>query len=72
MIQLENNLQFFSSSSGENPVVAEVTSKIEKLSQQKSMFSDKANAVKSLKRNLSKQQENETSASDQNLEEAEH
>ena len=57
MIQLENNLQFFSSSSGDNPVVAEVNSKIEKLSRQKALLNDKTNAIKSLKRNLSKQQE---------------
>lgn len=57
MIQLENNLQFFSASSGENPVVAEVTTKIEKLSQQKTSLSDKTNAIKSLKRNLNKQLE---------------
>ena len=62
MIQLENNLQFFSSSSGDNPVVAEVNTKIEKLSQQKDSLAEKTNAIKSLKRNLSKQQATDKAA----------
>jgi outer membrane murein-binding lipoprotein Lpp len=56
---LQNNLQFFSSSSNENPVVVEVTSKIEKLSAQKEALEEKSNAIKSLKRELKKQQEAE-------------
>ena len=59
LIQLQNNLQFFSSSSNENPVVVEVTTKIEKLSAQKEALEVKSNAVKSLKRSLKKQQEAE-------------
>ncbi len=57
LIQLQNNLQFFSSSSNDNPVVVEVTSKIEKLSTQKEGLQEKANAVKSLKRSLKKREE---------------
>ena len=59
LIQLQNNLQFFSSSSNENPVVQEVTTKIEKLSTQKEALEEKTNAIKSLKRLLKKQQEAE-------------
>ena len=59
LIQLQNNLQFFSSSSNENPVVVEVTTKIEKLSAQKEALEEKSNAIKSLKRTLKKQQEAE-------------
>ena len=57
LIQLQNNLQFFSSSSNENPVVQEVTTKIEKLSTQKEALEEKTKAIKSLKRVLKKQQE---------------
>ena len=57
LIQLENNLQFFSSSSGDNPMLKEVNKKIEQLNQRKSAFEEKANAVKSLKRALKKQSE---------------
>ena len=56
LIQLENNLQFFSSSSEDNPLVVEVNSKIEKLSTQKEALEEKTNAIKSLKRALKKQQ----------------
>ena len=59
LIQLQNNLQFFSSSSNENPVVQEVTTKIEKLSAQKEALEEKTNAIKALKRSLKKQQEAE-------------
>lgn len=59
LIQLQNNLQFFSSSSNENPVVQEVTAKIEKLSAQKEALEEKTNAIKALKRSLKKQQEAE-------------
>ena len=57
LIQLQNNLQFFSSSSNENPVVQEVTTKIEKLSTQKEALEEKTKAIKSLKRLLKKQLE---------------
>ncbi len=59
LIQLQNNLQFFSSSSNDNPVVVEVTTKIEKLSTQKEAFEEKTNAIKSLKRSLKKKQQAE-------------
>jgi len=55
LIQLENNLQFFSSSSEDNPMLKEVNQKIAQLNQQKSNLEEKANAVKSLKRKLIKQ-----------------
>ncbi|MGB2153472.1 MAG: hypothetical protein ACPHVX_05905, partial [Flavobacteriaceae bacterium] len=54
LIQLQNNLQFFSNSSNENPLVVEVTSKIEKLSLKKGELEEKTNAIKSLKRTLKK------------------
>lgn len=57
LIQLQNNLQFFSSSSNDNPVVVKVTSKIDKLSTQKEGLEEKANAVKSVKKNLKKREE---------------
>ena len=57
MIQLQNNLQFFSSSSNENPVVQEVTTKIEKLSTQKEALEEKTNAIKTFVRRLKKQNE---------------
>ncbi|MEN8811763.1 MAG: DUF349 domain-containing protein [Candidatus Arcticimaribacter sp.] len=59
LIQLQNNLQFFSSSSNDNPVVVEVTTKIEKLSTQKEAFEEKTKAIKSLKRSLKKKQQAE-------------
>ena len=57
LIQLENNLQFFSSSSDDNPMLKEVNKKIEQLNQRKTAIEEKANAVKSLKRALKKQSE---------------
>ena len=57
LIQLENNLQFFSSSSDDNPMLKEVNKKIEQLNQRKTAFEEKANAVKSLIRALKKQSE---------------
>ena len=54
LIQLENNLQFFSSNSDDNPMLKEVN-KIEQLNQQKTALEEKANAIKSLKRALNKQ-----------------
>lgn len=57
LIQLQNNLQFFSSSSNENPVVQEVTTKIKKLSTQKEALEEKTNAIKSFVRRLKKQNE---------------
>ena len=59
LIQLENNLQFFSSSSEDNPMLKEANQKIAQLNQQKSNLEEKANAVKSLKRKLIKQNEAE-------------
>ncbi len=67
LIQLQNNLQFFSSSSNDNPVVVEVTTKIEKLSAQKEAFEEKTNAIKSLKRNLKKQQQAEEESDQEEL-----
>ena len=59
LIQLQNNLQFFSNSSSDNPVVVEVNNKIELLSNQKEALSEKANAIKSFIRSLKKQEEAE-------------
>lgn len=56
LIQLQNNLQFFSNSSNENPLVVEVTSKIEQLSKAKENLEEKTNAIKSLQRSLRKQE----------------
>ena len=67
LIQLQNNLQFFSSSSNDNPVVVEVTSKIEKLSAQKEAFEEKTNAIKSLKRSLNKKQQAEEESDQEEL-----
>ena len=67
LIQLQNNLQFFSSSSNDNPVVVEVTSKIEKLSAQKEAFEEKTNAIKSLKRSLKKKQQAEEESDQEEL-----
>ncbi len=55
LIQLQNNLQFFSNSSSDNPMVVEVNKKIEQLSKQKEQLSEKTNAIKSFVRNLNKQ-----------------
>lgn len=57
LIQLQNNLQFFSNSSSDNPVVVEVNNKIELLSNQKEALSEKANAIKSFIRSLKKQEQ---------------
>ena len=54
---MQNNLQFFSNSSSDNPVVVEVNNKIELLSNQKEALSEKANAIKSFIRSLKKQEE---------------
>ena len=70
LIQLQNNLQFFSNSSSDNPVVVEVNNKIELLSNQKEALSEKANAIKSFIRSLKKQEEANTEEdADENEEE---
>ena len=66
LIQLENNLQFFSSSSDDNPMLKEVNKKIEQLNQRKTAFEEKANAVKSLKRALKKQNEAQEEVEEKN------
>ena len=68
LIQLQNNLQFFSSSSEENPVVIEVTTKIEKLSKQKDALAEKTNVIKSLKRALKKELEAEEESGEETQE----
>ena len=62
LIQLQNNLAFFSSTSSENPMVQEVNSKIEKLNQKIEHWKSKLNQIKSLSRALKKQ--NEAAVSD--------
>lgn len=56
LIQLQNNLQFFSSSSNDSPMVVEVNKKIEQLSKAKESLEEKTNAIKSLQRSLRKQE----------------
>ena len=67
LIQLQNNLAFFSSTSSENPMVQEVNSKIEKLNQKIEHWKSKLNQIKSLSRALKKQ--NEAAESDASKEE---
>ena len=55
LIQLQNNLAFFSSTSSENPLVQEVNSKIEKLNNKIEQWKTKLNQIKSLSRTLKKQ-----------------
>ena len=62
LIQLQNNLAFFSSTSSENPMVQKVNSKIEKLNQKIEHWKSKLNQIKSLSRALKKQ--NEAAVSD--------
>jgi len=69
-IQLENNLQFFSNSSADNPVVAEVTKKIEQLTQKKAALTEKTNAIKTLKRQLNKKNEEASSEGEAGQEDA--
>jgi len=68
LIQLQNNLAFFSSTSSENPMVQEVNSKIEKLNQKIEHWKSKLNQIKSLSRALKKQ--NEAAESDASKEES--
>ena len=56
LIQLQNNLQFFSSSSNDSPMVVEVNKKIEQLSKAKESLEEKTNAIKSLQRSIRKQE----------------
>jgi len=69
-IQLENNLQFFSNSSTDNPVVAEVTKKIEQLTQKKAALTEKTNAIKTLKRQLNKKNQEAASEKEAGQEDA--
>ena len=69
-IQLENNLQFFSNSSADNPVVAEVTKKIEQLIQKKAALTEKTNAIKTLKRQLNKKNKEAASEEEAGQEDA--
>ena len=71
LIQLENNLQFFNSSSDDNPMLKEVNKKIEQLNQQKTALEEKANAIKSLKRALNKQHQAQEEEQEQEEETAE-
>lgn len=69
-IQLQNNLAFFSDTSTDNPLVKDVTTKIDRLSEQIDQWTDKINALKSMKRGLKKQAEESTPA-EENSEENE-
>jgi len=68
LIQLQNNLQFFSNSSSDNPMVVEVNKKIEQLSKQKEVLSEKTNAVKSFVRSLNKQNDEAATETSENTE----
>ena len=69
-IQLQNNLAFFSDTSADNPLVKDVTTKIDRLSEQIDQWTDKINALKSMKRGLKKQAE-ESTPTEENSEENE-
>ena len=56
-IQLQNNLAFFSSTSSDNPLVKDVTTKIETLVKNIDAWTEKINTLKSFKRSLLKQEE---------------
>ena len=57
LIQLQNNLAFFSNTSADNPVVQEVNSKIELLTNKIENWKTKVNQIKALGRELKKSQE---------------
>lgn len=56
-IQLQNNLAFFSDTSSDNPLVKDVTTKIDTLSNNIDAWTEKINTLKSFKRSLLKQEE---------------
>lgn len=64
-IQLQNNLAFFSDTSSDNPLVKDVTTKIETLSKNIDDWTEKINALKSFKRSLKKQEEESTTESEE-------
>ena len=67
LIQLENNLAFFSTTSSENPMVQDVNAKIKKLNNQIEHWGSKVKQIKTLSRELKKSLETD-SAEDVNEE----
>ena len=59
LIQLENNLAFFSTTSSESPMVQEVNAKIKKLNDQIEHWGNKVKQIKTLSRELKKQEATE-------------
>ncbi|MDO7592375.1 MAG: DUF349 domain-containing protein [Flavobacteriaceae bacterium] len=61
LIQLQNNLAFFSNPSSENPLVQDVNSKIEKLTTKIEQWKTKVKQIKTLSRELKKSLESDSS-----------
>ena len=51
--QLENNLDYFSNSSSDNPLLTEVTSKLDRLKSEIEKHKEKLNGLRKLKREIS-------------------
>ena len=51
--QLENNLDYFSNSSSDNPLLTEVTSKLDRLKSEIEKYKEKLNELRKLKREIS-------------------
>ncbi|MDG1058390.1 MAG: DUF349 domain-containing protein [Flavobacteriaceae bacterium] len=60
LIQLENNLAFFSTTSSENPMVQDVNAKIKKLNNQIEHWGSKVTQIKTLSRELKKSLETDS------------
>ena len=69
LIQLENNLAFFSTTSSESPMVQDVNAKIKKLNDQIEYWGNKVKQIKTLSRELKKQEAIETETEDTETEE---
>ena len=69
LIQLENNLAFFSTTSSESPMVQDVNAKIKKLNDQIEHWGNKMKQIKTLSRELNKQEAIETETEDTETEE---
>ena len=60
LIQLENNLAFFSTTSSESPMVQDVNAKIKKLNDQIEHWGNKVKQIKTLSRELKKNLETDS------------
>ena len=69
LIQLENNLAFFSTTSSESPMVQDVNAKIKKLNDQIEHCGNKVKQIKTLSRELKKQEAIETETENTETEE---